>query len=106
MAETDFYDDDEAVKFIQSHLPQEAQGHFSDDEVLYITDLIFDYYESNGFFDDDDDEIDVDIEELLEYVMKNAKRDGFHFNAELVRWVIEGEFDYEESLDDNEEASH
>jgi len=99
MPESFLYDDEDAVKFIQNHLPQEAKGHFSDDEVLYITDLIFDYYESNGFFEEYDDDIEIDIEDLQEYVIKNSKRDGFSFDAELVRWVIEGEFDYEETLD-------
>jgi hypothetical protein len=96
--EDSIYDDQAAVRFIQQHLPQEAQGKFTDDEVLYVTDVIFDYYESNGFFDGDEQDVDVDMEDLLEYVVKNAKRDGFKFDPELVRWVIEGEFDYEESL--------
>lgn len=91
------YDDDAAVKFIQNHLPQEAKGLFTDDEILYITDVVFDFYESNGLMDEDAD-VDIEIEELVDYVMKNSKRDGFSFDAEAVRWVIEGEFDYEESL--------
>lgn len=94
--EDSIYYDDDAVRFIQEHLPQEAKGHFTDDEVLYITDVIFEFYESNGFFEEE--EVDVDMEELTEYVVKNAKRDGFNFDPELTRWVIEGEFDYEESL--------
>ena len=47
---------------------------------------------------DEDEEVEIDMEELTEYVMKNSKRDGFKFDAELVRWVIECEMDYEESL--------
>lgn len=100
MPESFLYDDEDAVKFIQNNLPQEAKGHFSDDEILYITDLIFDYYESNGFFEDEDDDIEIDVDDLQEYVIKNSKRDGFTFEANLVRWVIEGEFEYEESLDE------
>ena len=42
------YDDDAAVKFIQNNLPQEFKGKFSDDDVLYITDVVFDFYDSNG----------------------------------------------------------
>ena len=37
--EDSLYDDQEAIKYIQSHLPQEAQGKFSDDDVLYISDI-------------------------------------------------------------------
>lgn len=91
------FDDAEAVKYIQEHLPQDARGVFTDDEVLYISDVIFDYYESNGLLDEDE-EVEIDMDELTEYVMKNSKRDGFKFQSDLVRWVIECEMDYEESL--------
>ena len=96
--ENQIYDDDEAVKYIQEHLPQDARGKFSDDEVLYISDVIYDYYQANGYLSEDE-EVDIDMDDLTEYVMKNAKRDGFNnFDADLVRWVIECEMDYEESL--------
>lgn len=90
------YDDQEAVKFIQSHLPQEAQGKFTDDEVLYISDTVYDYFESNGMFEDE--EVDIDMEDLVAYVIKQSKRDEFKFDPELVYWVVEAELDYEESL--------
>lgn len=97
--ENSIYDDQEAVDYIQAHLPQEAQGKFTDDEVLYITDVIVDYYESNGLLDtDEDEEVEINIEELVEYVVKQSKRDDFKFDPELVRWVVEGELDYEETL--------
>lgn len=94
--ENSLYDDEAAVRYIQSHLPQEAQGVFSDDDILYITDVIFDYYESNGFMDEDE-EVEIDVEDLTEYVVKNAKRDGFTFDPEMLRWVIDCELDYEET---------
>ena len=94
------YDDQEAVKFIQNNLPQEYKRMFSEDEITYMTDVIYDYFESQGMLDPDleDEETDVDMDDITEYVMKNAKRDGFKFDEIAVRWVIEGEFDYEESL--------
>lgn len=97
--ENTLYDDEAAVRYIQSHLPQEAQGVFTDDDVLYITDVIFDYYESNGFMDEDE-EVEIDVEDLTEYVIKNAKRDGFKFDPEMLRWVIDCELDYEETTMD------
>jgi len=55
--EKDFmYDDDEAVKFIQNYLPQELKEKFSDDDIIYVIDLIYEYYESKGVFDSDDDD--------------------------------------------------
>lgn len=95
--EDNVYDDSAAVVFIQEHLPQEAKGIFTDDEITYITDVIFDYYSSNGLLEEEG-EVDIDMEDLTAYVVKNSKRDGFKFDAELVRWVVEAELDYEESL--------
>ena len=43
-----FYDEDDSVKFIQNYLPQELKGKFSNDDINYIVDLIYDFYESNG----------------------------------------------------------
>ena len=46
------YDEDDSVKFIQNYLPQELKGKFSNDDINYIVDLIYDFYESNGMLDD------------------------------------------------------
>ena len=71
------YDEDDSVKFIQNYLPQELKGKFSNDDINYIVDLIYDFYESNGMLDDDgDDEIEIDEEEVVNYVIKNAQKDG------------------------------
>ena len=67
------YDEDDSVRFIQNYLPQELKGKFSDDDINYIVDLIYDYYESNGMLDDDsDEEVEIDEDEVVEYVVKNA----------------------------------
>ena len=47
------YDEDDSVKFIQNYLPQELKGKFSNDDINYIVDLIYDFYESNGMLDDE-----------------------------------------------------
>ena len=58
------YDDDEAVRFIQNYLPQDLKGKFSNDDILYILDLVYEYYETNGLFDDeDDDDKEIEIDE-------------------------------------------
>ncbi|MEG1187476.1 MAG: hypothetical protein RSE35_06495 [Bacteroidales bacterium] len=94
------YDDQEAVKFIQNSLPQELKEKFSDDDITYITDVIYDYFESQGMLDPSlEEDPEVDVEDLLDYIMKNSKRDGFEFVRDEVLFVVEGEFDYEESLE-------
>ncbi|MGL4292869.1 MAG: hypothetical protein ACRCSQ_04780 [Bacteroidales bacterium] len=94
------YDDQEAVKFIQNSLPQELKEKFSDDDITYITDVIYDYFESQGMLDPSlEEDPEVDVDDLLDYIMKHSKRDGFDFDREEVLFVVEGEFDYEESLE-------
>ena len=97
------YDDDEAVRFIQNYLPQDLKGKFSNDDILYILDLVYEYYETNGLFDDEDDadkEIEIDEDEVVEYVIKNLKRDKIgRFEPEEVTFIVQGEMVYCDSLD-------
>ena len=81
MSEKDdfIYDEDESVAFIQNYLQQDLKGKFSNDDINYIVDLIYEYYESKGFLNDGADEnasIDIDEEELIQFVVKNAQKDG------------------------------
>lgn len=96
------YDDDEAVRFIQNYLPQDLKGKFSNDDILYILDLVYEYYETNGLFDDEDDddkEIEIDEDEVVEYVIKNLKRDKIgRFEPEEVIFIVQGEMEYCDSL--------
>ncbi|MDR2775042.1 MAG: hypothetical protein LBC19_09965 [Tannerella sp.] len=101
-ADQDFlYDDDEAVKFIKDSLPEELKNKFSDDDICYIVDLIYDFYSSKGFFeeDDDDKEIEINEDELMSYVVKNALSDGIgKYEANDILLIVQGEMDYCESI--------
>jgi len=96
------YDEDDSVKFIRNYLPQELKEKFSDDDINYIVDLIYDFYESKGFMNEDEDtdeDVEVDEEELLSYVVKNAKKDGVgKFDPEEITFIVKGELDYCDSI--------
>ena len=94
------YDEDDSVKFIQNYLPQELKGKFSNDDINYIVDLIYDFYESNGMLDcDGDDEIKIDEEEVVNYVIKNAQKDGVgKFEPEEITFIVQGELEYCDSI--------
>ncbi len=94
------YDEDDSVRFIQNYLPQELKGKFSDDDINYIVDLIYDYYESNGMLDDDsDEEVEIDEDEVVEYVVKNAMKDGVgKFESEEITFIVQGELAYCDSI--------
>ncbi|MDR1938295.1 MAG: hypothetical protein LBQ73_07345 [Tannerellaceae bacterium] len=90
------YDEEESVKFIQNYLPQELKGKFSDDDILYLLDLAGEFYESKGdvdSFDEDDDD------ELISYIIKNAKEDGVvSLESDAVSHILDGELGYCESI--------
>ena len=94
------YDEDDSLKFIQQYLPEEMQDVFSDDEINYIVDLVYEFYEEKGFLDESDDsEIEIDEEELLEYVIENAREDGDRdYNDEQIEAIVAGELAYCDTL--------
>lgn len=95
------YDEEDSVRFIQEHLPEEMKGKFSDDEINYIVDLIYDFYEEKGFLDDEDEdtEVVIDEEELIEYVITNARKDAIRdYSDEAIEAIVAGELAYCDSL--------
>ncbi len=94
------YDEDESIVFIQNHLTEELRGKFSNDEVNYVVDLIYEYYESEGFFDNDDDsDIEIDIDEMLDFVIENAKKDKVRdFTEDELESIVAGELAYCDTL--------
>lgn len=96
------YDEEDSVKFIQNFLPQELKGKFSDDDIYYIVDLIYEYYDSMGYFNEDDNgaaEVDIDEDALVAFVIKNAKKDGVgKFSDDEITFIVQGELAYCESI--------
>jgi hypothetical protein len=99
--EDDFldYDEDEAIRFIRNELPQEMKEKFSDDDLNYIVDLIYEFYEEKGYLNDEETEVDIDLDELTAYVIKNAKKDKVGvYTEEEIHFVVDAEITYCDSL--------
>lgn len=94
------YDDEEAIKFIRNQIPQELKEKFSDDDLYYIVDLIYEFYEKNGFMDaDEESEVEIDLDELTTYVIKHAKKDKVGvYTEDEIRFVIDSEIAYCDSI--------
>lgn len=94
------YDEDDSLKFIQEHLPEEMQNKFSDDEINYIVDLVYEFYEEKGFLEENDDtEVEIDEDELLEFIIKNARKDAIReFTDEQIEAIVAGELAYCDTL--------
>ncbi|MCM1108604.1 MAG: hypothetical protein NC388_06055 [Clostridium sp.] len=92
-------DDIRTVAFIKNHLPQEKKEIFSDDDLLYIMDILADYYTEKGVWEqegDENGEIEIDLEEAVAYILKTIQKDGVtdKFTAEDLLWVVEAELEY------------
>ena len=45
------YDENEAIKFIRDYMPENIRDNYTDDEILNVLDMIWDYYEDNGYLE-------------------------------------------------------
>ena len=71
-------DDEKTIEFIRNYLPQELKEKFSEDELYYFLDLIDEYYSESGILDvqpDADGYVDIDLEQVVEFIVKEAKKD-------------------------------
>jgi len=95
------YDEDDAVKYIQNYLPQDMKGKFSNDDINYIIDIVYDFYDSKGLMDDanKDATMEIDEDEMIQYILKYTKKDKINdFSADEVTAIVQGELAYCESL--------
>ena len=97
------YDETEAVKFIRKLLPADKEDQYTDDEILYVIDIMYDWYEKNGYLSLDSnvtEEEDADISKLTDYVKKEIKKDGeVEMDPSDIEIIVKGELEYEESLE-------
>lgn len=98
------YSEDDAIKYIRQNVAAEIAEAYSDDEILNIIDMIFDYYEQNGMLEIDDD-LDDDLSpeqlaaEITDYATRMLRRDReAKMQPEHLRPIIDAELAYEESL--------
>ena len=97
----DAYDEEHSIAFIQNYLPLEMKGKFSDDDLNYIVDLIYEFYEDKGYLEEetDDKEVEIDEEELVSFVIKQAKKNQVgKFTPDEISFVVQGELAYCDSI--------
>ena len=100
----DAEDDARTVEFIKNYLPLDVKDKFTDEELYYFLDVIVEYYTTSGVLDatpDKDGYIDIDQDKIVEYVIAQARKDKMgEFLPEDIMWVVQGELEYGESLED------
>jgi hypothetical protein len=104
MSELTTFDEDEAIKFIRATLPEERNKEISDDDILYVIDTIWDWYEKNGYLDinaDITDEEELRVDDLVAYVCKELRRaKELDITPDDVEMIVKSELQYEESIEE------
>lgn len=104
MSEDLKYDEDRAIEFIRNFVGETVSEQYTDDEILYVIDVIWDYYERKGFTSlsaKATENEELDEEDLVAYVKKELAQDNeILMDPDDLSKIIKGELDYEESLED------
>lgn len=98
------FDEDKALEFIRNSIGAKISEKYSDDEILFIIDTIWDYYENHGFLSLDMDETEeeiLDSDDLTNYVKKEvANEEELMMDPSDIALIVKAELEYEESLED------
>ena len=86
------------LAYIRTQMPSTIKKFYSDKDILYMMDLIVDYYFTSGILESDEEEVEIDLEVIAEYVCKRAKDEGFcaSFNPEEVFFIVQADLDFQE----------
>lgn len=98
------YSEEKAARFIRARLPEDSRKEYTDDDLLCVVDVIWDYYETQGLLSlndlDAEDEL-LNEDELIAYVKREIKADGsVAVDAADIPTIVKAELEYEESLED------
>lgn len=98
------FDEDKCVAFIRGELSPEVNERWTDDEILYVVDIIWDYYEKEGLLSLDasvTEEEELNIDKLVDYVTRQLKNDTeIVMDPDHIPLIVKAELDYEQSLED------
>jgi hypothetical protein len=86
------------LAYIRTQMPSDLKKFYSDKDILYMMDLIVDYYFTSGILESEEEEIEIDLEKIAEYVCKRAKDEGFcsSFNPDEVFFIVQADLDFQE----------
>lgn len=85
------------LAFIRERIPFDAKKHYSDETILYMMDLIVDYYYTSGILESDAEEVDIDLEAVADYVCTKAKEEGLkNLDPEYVLFIVQADLDFQE----------
>ena len=95
------YDETEAVKAMRAVLNEDSASLYTDDDLLNLVDIIWDFYEVNGLLDIDidEDEPEISVEDIADYARRMLRKDkGANIKPDDIVPLIEAEIAYEDSI--------
>ena len=85
------------LAFIRERVPFDGKKHYSDSTILYLMDLIVDYYYTSGILESEEEEVDIDLEAVADYVCQRAKEeDTTNLDPEYVLFIVQADLDFQE----------
>lgn len=104
MSEATRYDEQDAIKFIRATLSDTVNQEYSDDDITYVIDLIWEWYENNGYLELDSEvteEEEHDLTKITDYVKMQIKKDRrATISLADIDLIVKGEIEYEMSIDE------
>lgn len=89
------FNDDKCIDYILELIPEEDSRGISRDDVQFVLDSIYDYYEQNGLIDDDTvGDGYVDETEEFNYVRQACKDEQLKLTDEQIQLILDGELQY------------
>lgn len=93
--------DEKTIAYIRERLPQDFKNKFSDDEFYYFLDTIYDYYDKSGILDSNSEYVDIDINNIAEFIVNEAKKNNIgNYDADELFFIVEGELAYNGIIDE------
>lgn len=95
------FNDNDAIDFILKRMPKEMKNSVSKEDIDFLMDLIYDYYDEQGFFSDEETNTEVEIneQEMFNYVADRAKEAGREdLSDDVISTVLDGEYEYGKSI--------
>ncbi len=95
------YCEEEAIEFILNHLPSGIKKIVKIEEIEYVLDLIYDFYEEKGYLDEENDEVVEIVEnEMIEYAVNRASKDSLSekLTEETIAAILDAEYEYNKSI--------
>lgn len=89
------FDDEECIDYIMNLIPEEDRNGIDEDDIQYVLDVIYEFYESEGLIDEEiaSDGL-VDETRELEFIRKACKKDDVQLTDEQIQLIVDGEFQY------------